>query len=46
MADDPTERSTNKPMFGERRPLWPGVLGVVGLIVVVLVVFLLITYLG
>jgi hypothetical protein len=43
MADDPQERSTNKPMYGERRPLAPALLAVVGLVVVVLAVFALIT---
>ena len=46
MTEDPLERTTDKPMYGERRPLLPAVLGVIGLIVVILLVFLLITLLG
>jgi hypothetical protein len=45
MADDPEERSTNKPMYGERRPLVPAVLAVIGLVVVIVAVVALLTWL-
>jgi hypothetical protein len=45
MADEPEERSTNKPMYGERRPLVPAVLGVIGLVIVIVLIFLLLTWL-
>jgi hypothetical protein len=45
MADDPEERSTNKPMYGERRPLTPALLGVVGLVIVIVLIVALLTWL-
>ena len=45
MADEPEERSTNKPMYGERRPLAPAVLGVIGLVIVIVLIFVLLTWL-
>ena len=43
--DAPEERRADKPMFGERRPQTPALLGVLALVVVVVLVFLLLTYL-
>ena len=44
MADeDPLERRADKPMYGERRPHLPALLGVLGLVVVIALVFLLLT---
>jgi hypothetical protein len=38
------ERSANQPMNGPRRPLLPAVLGVLGLVVVIALLFALITW--
>lgn len=43
--EDPLERRSDKPMHGERRPLAPAVLGVVGLVVAVVLVVALMTWL-
>jgi hypothetical protein len=45
MPVDPEERSTNKPMYGERRPLLPALLGVAGLVIVIVLVVALLTWL-
>ena len=38
------ERSVNQPMNGPRRPLLPALLGVLGLIVAIALVFALLTW--
>lgn len=47
MADeDPLERTASKPMYGERRPHLPALLGVLGMVVVIVAVFLVLTYIS
>ncbi|QIG41930.1 hypothetical protein G5V58_03275 [Nocardioides anomalus] len=45
MADDPLERSVDKPMYGERRPHGPAILGVVAMVVVIVAIIALLTWL-
>ena len=44
MAEDPHERSVDKPMYGERRPQGPAILGVVAIVVVIVLVIAVLTW--
>jgi cytoskeletal protein RodZ len=43
--EDPLERRSDKPMYGERRPLAPALLGVLAMVVVVVGIVALLTWL-
>lgn len=45
MTEDPHERTHDRPLHGERRKQWPALLGVLGLVVAIVLVFALITLL-